>query len=125
MDTQGLEQHRRILGILFIVMNGLTLLASLAVVGVMLFGGSMALSETEAGKHVMMFALPMILGGCLLLMGLPGLITGIGLLKRRRWAKLAALVLGILSLPSVPLGTAVGIYALWFYMQQGSDQVFE
>ncbi|MCP3144789.1 hypothetical protein [Pyxidicoccus xibeiensis] len=125
METQGLEGHRRILGILFIVMNALTLLAAVAVVGVMLFASTLGGPDMPQESRTVMLVGTLGMGGCLLLVGLPGIITGVGLLKRRRWARMAALVLGIISLPSAPLGTAVGIYALWFYMQQGSDQVFE
>lgn len=127
MDVQGLEQHRRILGILFIVLNVLTLLAAL---GLALFFGAVGVaalssgtSEGAEGAAVSFFML--VLGGCFLAMGVPGLITGIGLLKRRPWSRPAALVLGILSLTNFPVGTALGIYAIWFFGQPESKRVFE
>ncbi len=127
MDLHGLEQHRRILGILFIVTNALGLLGAV-VVGVF-FGGVGALlaaSGQDTGEGLALSALIALgLGGCLLVTSVPGLITGIGLLKRRPWSRVLALVLGILGLPNFPLGTALGIYAIWFYGQQGSDRVFE
>lgn len=120
-----MEQHRRILGILFIVSSALTLLAALAVAGFMLFVGGMSLQDASAPEpQAAMFAVTAGITGCLFLLGLPGIITGVGLLKRQRWAKTWALVLGILSLPSFPLGTALGVYAIWFYTQPGSNQVF-
>lgn len=127
MDHQGLEQHRRILGILFIASNALTLLG--AVVVGLFFGGAsllMAGAHNDTGEAVAATALLALgLGGCLVLFAVPGLITGWGLLKRRPWSRMASLVLGILALPSVPLGTALGIYAIWFFGQQGSERVFE
>ncbi len=127
MDLHGLEQHRRILGILFIVSNALGLLG--AVVVALFFGGvgaPLAASGQDTGEGLALSALIALgLGGCLLVTSVPGLITGIGLLKRRPWSRVLALVLGILGLPNFPLGTALGIYAIWFYGQQGSDRVFE
>jgi hypothetical protein len=127
VDLHGLEQHRRILGILFIVSNALGLLG--AVVVGLFFGGLgvlMASSHHDTGEGLAFSALMALgVGGCLLVMSVPGVITGIGLLKRRPWSRVAALVLGILGLPNFPLGTALGAYAIWFYGQQGSDRVFE
>jgi hypothetical protein len=42
-----------------------------------------------------------------------GLLVGIGLLRRDRWARPLALVVGILMLLKIPFGTALGIYTLW------------
>lgn len=121
-----MEQHRRILGILFIVVNALTLLGAVVVgVGMGLLMSQMLPTQGAQGEANNVGLLAVGLGGCLFLLGLPGLITGIGLLKRQRWAKTWALVLGILSIPSFPLGTALGIYAIWFYTQPGANQVFE
>ena len=121
----GLEGHRRILGILFIVMNALTLLVALGLGAVMAFVGQLGMGEAGAEERTMMFAVAAGITGCFVVLGLPGLITGIGMLKRRRWSRVLALVLGVLSLPNFPLGTALGVYTLWFYMQPGSDRVFE
>lgn len=46
-------------------------------------------------------------------MSLPGLIGGIGVLKRQNWARILVLILSVLQLFNVPFGTAVGIYSLW------------
>jgi hypothetical protein len=42
-----------------------------------------------------------------------GVLVGWGLLQRQPWARMLALVLGLLSLIDIPFGTAVGIYTLW------------
>jgi len=43
----------------------------------------------------------------------PGIIAGIGLLNRRPWARILALLMAILDLMVVPIGTAIGIYTIW------------
>ena len=44
------------------------------------------------------------------LLGLPGLLAGYGLLTRKPWARILAIVVGILSLLNFPVGTAIGLY---------------
>jgi len=41
------------------------------------------------------------------------IICGVGLLQRKPWGRILAIVLAILSLIKIPLGTALGIYTLW------------
>ena len=41
------------------------------------------------------------------------LIAGYGLLQRRPWGRVVAIVAAILALLKFPLGTALGIYTLW------------
>lgn len=40
-------------------------------------------------------------------------VAGYGLLSRRPWARVLAIVLAILALLKFPVGTALGIYTLW------------
>ncbi len=42
-----------------------------------------------------------------------GFVAGWGLLQRLPWARMLAIVLGLLSLIDIPFGTAIGIYTLW------------
>jgi zinc-ribbon domain len=41
------------------------------------------------------------------------LIAGYGLLNRRPWGRVLAIIAGVLALIKFPLGTALGIYTLW------------
>jgi hypothetical protein len=54
-----------------------------------------------------------------------GLLVGIGLLRRERWARPLALVVGILMLLKVPFGTALGIYTLWVLAPVQSGQEYD
>lgn len=49
----------------------------------------------------------------LLVIGLPSLFAGYGLLRRREWARILAFIMSILALFSFPVGTAIGGYTLW------------
>jgi hypothetical protein len=53
------------------------------------------------------------------LVSLPGIVGGIALYKRRRWARMLLLVLGFLNLISFPpIGTALGGYTIWFMFKR-------
>jgi hypothetical protein len=54
----------------------------------------------------------------------PGLIAGIGLLKRRNWARILALILAIPALMIIPIGTAIGIYVIWVLLNEETAKLF-
>jgi hypothetical protein len=62
--------------------------------------------------------------GFLLLLSLPGLITGFGLLKYQPWARILGLVLSALNLINIPFGTALGIYGLWVLLNKDTERLF-
>ncbi|MCE9672936.1 hypothetical protein LY474_34530 [Myxococcus stipitatus] len=125
MGRGNLDNHRRILGICFILTNALSLVAAVFAFGAFSIGSSI-LHESTPTQDLTLFWLLAGLGvGCLLLMGLPGIIAGVGLLKRRRWSRLLSLIVGAIGLTNVPFGTLLGIYAIWFYVQPGSERVLE
>jgi hypothetical protein len=49
---------------------------------------------------------------------------GIGLWKFKRWARIAGIILGVLSLISFPFGTAFGIYALIILFRKDTEALF-
>jgi hypothetical protein len=57
-----------------------------------------------------------IVGGTILLIALGGILVGLGLRDRKPWARVVAIVLGVIALFHPPFGTALGIYTLWVLM---------
>ena len=53
----------------------------------------------------------------LVVLSIPGIIAGIGLLKRKEWARILTLILSALDLVNFPLGTALGVYSIWALVQ--------
>jgi len=45
---------------------------------------------------------------------IPSLIAAYALLKRKRWARTAAIVAGVFAATQMPIGTAVAVYTFWF-----------
>ena len=115
-----MEQHVKILGILYIVIGGLGVAAALIVFGI--FGGIAGLAK--AGQHGEAVPLFLLLGGLamtvVLAMSAPSIIAGIGLL----WARVLTIILSVIHLFSVPFGTALGIYGLWVLLQRETEPLF-
>jgi hypothetical protein len=59
-----------------------------------------------------------------LLFMLPSVIAGFGLSKRKPWAKAAAVIAGIFSAMSFPLGTALTVYTFWFLFGAGGRELY-
>jgi hypothetical protein len=51
----------------------------------------------------------------------PSLVAGYGLVRRRPWARVWTLIAGIVNLPGFPLGTLVGVYAIWIFVRTGTN----
>ncbi len=57
-------------------------------------------------------------------LGVPGLLAGYGLLTKKPWARVLAIVVGILSLVNFPVGSAIGLYTLWVLTQAAATDYF-
>jgi len=119
--------HVKVLGIIHIVFGALGIMGALAVL--LLFGGLAGLAGASAEPNAGL-AVPIVggIGGIIfivvLVISLPGLITGIGLLEFRPWARMLGIVVSALSLINVPFGTALGIYGLWTLLNRETEQLF-
>jgi hypothetical protein len=116
-----MEKHITVLGVLYIALSVLGLLAAI-IVFTAVVGGGIISKDPEA------MAITAIVGpavaGFLLIVSAPGLIGGIFLLKRRPWARILVLVLGFLNLIEIPIGTALGIYTIWVLLKNETVQLF-
>ena len=121
LSRHDLEQHIVILGWLYIVSHLFFLLIG-GFIFVLLTGIGAVSGDTQAT------AILGIVGTSVgLLMGalaLPGLIAGWGLLSRKAWARVLALVVGFLNLVNFPLGTAIGLYIAWVLLQSDAADYF-
>jgi hypothetical protein len=120
--------HIKVLGVLYLVLSSFTLLAALFLA--LVFGTASGIVGLNADPHDAAIALPLIgLAGTalvtfLVLVSLPGLIAGVGILKMRPWARILGIVVAVVNLIHVPIGTAVGIYGLWVLLNRETEQAF-
>lgn len=126
-----MDKHVTVLGVLFLVL-GIMGVIGMAAVATIFFIGSAVISSVAAHEPDVpgiLTLLPMGLGLfiCLAIAvgTIPSLVAGYGLLQKRRWSRVWALVAGILNLPGFPLGTVVGIYAIWVYLQNEMEGVLQ
>ena len=121
-----MEKHVTFVGALQIGYNVFGILAAMAtflfIVGGGLVGGLVS------GEEEIVIPITFFVGTSislwLILISVPGIVGGIGLLKRQSWARYMVLVLSILDLFSVPIGTAIGVYSIWVLVQDGTAKLF-
>ncbi len=123
-----METHVKVLAVLYIVLSGIGALFAL----MFLFGGAMIaglVGATGQTPDAVMVA-PWIglaggvLGTFFLILAVPGIITGVGLLKFRPWARILGIVLAVINLIHFPIGTAIGVYALWVLLTKETEALF-
>lgn len=66
-----------------------------------------------------------IVAGFIALVSVPDIIGGIGLLKRKNWARILVLILSCIGLLNIPIGTSVGIYSIWVLVHDDTVKLFE
>lgn len=123
-----MENHVKVVAILHIVLGGLSALAAILIL--MIFGGIAGIVGTAAPSSDALVAVPVlsVIGGgifiLLLLLTLPAIIAGFGLLSYQPWARVLTIVLSALNLLNVPIGTALGGYSLWVMLNTETQAIF-
>lgn len=115
---RGIAGHIRLLGILWVAYGALHALPGFLIVTI----GEAVLLPADVPAFV--HAIVGVIGGIFLVMGSASVIVGVGLLMRQAWARVASIVVAILSLPNMPLGTALGIYNLWALLPADHEQEY-
>jgi tRNA A-37 threonylcarbamoyl transferase component Bud32 len=120
-QVSRMEKHVTLVAVINIVFGGLGIaigLMGLAAIsgGGLISGDIMAMRITRiVGPAVALF---------FFLTSVPEVIAGIGLLKRRSWARILAIIIAILDLIHIPIGTAIGIYSLWVLLNDETARLF-
>lgn len=122
LDELQVSQHIKILGWLHIL--GSALFLAIAALLFFLLPGIGAISgDIEAFTILSLVATAV--GTFLSLLALPGIVAGIGLLTRKGWGRILAIVVGILNLANFPIGTIIGAYTIWVLLQNAATTYFE
>ena len=112
-----MNRHLDVLVLLYVVWGALFLLAGL--IGLALTVGAAALAGRAAGDVGVELAagltaatFGMVAVTALAWGGIHAL-AGVAVRRQRPWGRAVAVVFGVLDLALLPLGTALGLYALW------------
>jgi hypothetical protein len=121
LNEHQLKLHVTILGWLYIVGNAIFLLMG-AFIFMLLAGIGVASGDSQA--MAILSIVGTVVGVLLAVLAIPGLVAGYGLLARKAWGRVLAIVVGILGLINFPVGTAIGIYAILVLLQEGATDYF-
>ncbi|MEQ9302695.1 MAG: hypothetical protein RJQ14_02165 [Marinoscillum sp.] len=118
-----MESHNKLLGILHIVYGALQIFFFLIIHLLMDSIMPFILDELQPDSNELMIvemslmfvkSLFLIL---IIIFPLPSIIGGLGVLNGKKWGMMLLMISGCLSLLSVPVGTALGIYTIWVYLE--------
>jgi len=116
-----MQGHVRTLGYLYIIFA-----AILALIGACMFlviGGS-GLFSGDRHAALITGGVGLFVAMIFLLIAIPAFIAGWGLLRFRPWARVLAIVVGVLNILNFPFGTALGVYTLWVLLNAETQPLF-
>jgi hypothetical protein len=122
------NDHNKVLGILHLVYGGFNVLVIFvtAIFMLVMLGFIGASARDNAALPMGIFGLIMIV---VLLVNIvltaPSFIAGYAMLRRKRWAKVAGLVAAVLEGLSIPFGTALCVYTLWFLFSDNGKHFYD
>lgn len=121
MNEQKLDSHKKVLGILYVVSGIITILGALLINVILSLVFSFAFDNANPEEQkVIDFITALVAyvpGIIMIFFAGPSLLAGIGLLAKQQWALILSLIVGCLKLFSFPIGTAIGIYAIWIFSE--------
>jgi hypothetical protein len=117
-----MENHVKAVGIIHIAFSVLGVIMGVVVFTILNLVARMPDVDEEAIRilQTIGFVLPWFF----IVLSLPGIVGGIGLLKQQGWARILILIKSFLDLVSFPIGTAVGIYSIWVLFDKRTEKIF-
>lgn len=116
-----MEKHINVVAALQIGLSIFTLL--MVILAYIAFNVIGSFIDEPNGKMVLSI-IGNVIAGFLVFISIPGLIAGIGLYRRKEWARILTIVISVIVLFNFPLGTAIGIYSIWAMVQPETVAVF-
>jgi hypothetical protein len=121
LSQQEIHQHITILGWLYLVGYAVFLL-----IGAFVFTLLTSIGAVSGDEQAMLI-LSLVgtsVGALLVVLAIPGMAAGFGLLAHKVWGRYLAIVVAILGLVNFPIGTLIGVYTLWVLMQENATLYF-
>jgi len=117
-----MEKHISVVAALRIGFGALSILTAFVVFTLFLGIGMITNDSTAFGILALIGGLSSLV---LLLLGLPNILGGIGLIGHKSWARYLVLVLCVIDLMNVPVGTLAGAYGLYVLVQDETVTLFQ
>jgi NADH:ubiquinone oxidoreductase subunit K len=109
-----MEKHINVVGVLYIILSVLSFLGAFTIYFVLRLIGNFT---DDDNANMILTIIADVLSVVLVVLAIPCLIGGIGLIKRKNWARILVLILSIINLLNFPIGTVIGIYSIWALLQ--------
>ena len=116
-----MESHITAVAALTIGMSILAIIIAFIIFAII---GGIGFLTHDPEAAVILVSIVSAIGIFLTLLAVPGIIGGIGLLKRREWARILVLVVSAIQLMNIPIGTAIGAYSIWVLVQKETIRIF-
>ncbi len=117
-----MEKHLHIIAILWIIYGALGILFAFGVF--LIFIGVSYIPNIGDIAPTILRLVAFAAAFFFMVLALPELIAGIGLLKRKEWGRVLTLIVSFFSLLNFPLGTALGVYSLIFLLKEETISLF-
>ncbi|MGB7294853.1 MAG: hypothetical protein WBC70_04625 [Candidatus Aminicenantales bacterium] len=117
-----MDRHVQLIGILWIVYGIIGLLFAFFVF-LVLFGVSFIPDTGDVAPGILRL-IAWVSSLFFLVLALPQVIAGLGLLKRKEWARILTLIVSFFHLISFPLGTALGVYSFIILLKPETVKLF-
>lgn len=116
-----MEGHVKAVGLIFIVLGFLEAGAGILCFVLMAGIGTVSGDRTAAFT---MGAIGIVIAFVLVIIAIPGLVAGFGLLQRKNWARVLCIVIAALHIFGFPIGTAIAVYTLWVLLNDETARMF-
>jgi hypothetical protein len=118
-----MNKHVKLVAFIFLVWGAMGLLATLTILIIGAAGSTAAaFDDPKAGLVIGTLMLVALLISAIV--SIPNILAGWGLLKHRQWARVLTIILAILNIFAFPIGTAIGVYALWVLFHGETQRLF-
>jgi hypothetical protein len=121
LNQRELQLHVTILGWLLILGHAIVL--AIGVLAFLLLTGIGA-ATGDSQAMAILGVTGTVAGLFFAVLTIPGLAAGYGLLARKAWGRVLAIVVGVLGLINFPVGTVTGIYTLWVLLHETATDYF-
>lgn len=122
------KEHNKLLSIFFFIQGGLQLFGGILFVVIYGVMGTAMLATSRRGEEQtiggVFLVLAVVLGFLILVFAGFYLLTGWKLLKEKPAGRTLGIIASIICLLGFPLGTALGIYGLWFFFGEQGKQFY-
>jgi hypothetical protein len=117
-----MEKHINVVAALQIGLSIFNLLIAFLIFTVLKLVGGFV---DDANANTVLSMVADIIGIVFIVLSLPGILAGMGLYKRKEWARVLTIVLSVIEIFSFPFGTAIGIYSIWALSQPENVSAFQ